>query len=239
MKLTYATSIILLLFVASSASAQVAAPAVKTQVLTSDPVAKTQGDKKLEKKTAAKKPADKKPDANAQNPDAKKPAKKTPAKPAKVSPERTKQLLDFVGEHHAELKGMLDQLEKKKPKSFRQAINGIHRSVGKIEAVKSRSPQRYEGALEQWKLNSRINVATVQLKLDDKPENRKTLEDLLGQLIDVQVDRFKEDRDQLLKRADELDQRISGIQAGKSQEIQKRVNAAIKRKKPPQPIKAD
>ena len=205
MKLTYATSIIiLLLFVVTSASAQVAAPAVKTQVLTSDPVAKTQGDKKLEKKTAAKKAADKKPDTNAQNPDAKKPAKKTPAKPAKVTPERTTQLLDFVGEHHVELKGMLDQLEKKKPKSFRQAINGLNRSVGKIEAVKSRSPKRYEGALEQWKLNSRINVAKAQLKLDDNAANRKTLEGLFGRLIDAQVGRFKEDRDQLLKRADEL-----------------------------------
>ena len=231
MKPTFATFIVFsLLFAGTAVSAQ-SPPAVKAQVLGSQPVVKKQGDKKPDKKTADKNSENKKSEAG----DAKKPAKKaTP----KVSPERAKELLDFVGKHHPELKGMLTQLEEKQPRSFRQAMNGIDRSVKKIDAVKSRSPQRYEGALEQWKLNSRINVAKAQLTLDDKPENRKKLEDLFSKSIDLQVARSKQDRDQLLKRIDQIDKRISSIEAGRSEEIQKRVKAAMaKKKKPPQPKK--
>lgn len=155
-------------------------------------------------------------------------------KVSQITDERKEQLLAFVAEHHPELKTMLVQLEQKKPKSYQQAINGVNKSVTKIEGLKRRNPKRHGSVLAQWKIDSRINVAAAQLKHKDTKPNREKLKSLIGQLVDLQIDRLKKDREQTRQRLEQIEKRITESEAGRDEAIEKRLQSELpKRKKQP------
>lgn len=224
--------IFILLFVVLLA----AAPA-RAQMVTSSRVATAQLDKEASTtKAAVKKGDDSEKDAAS---DAK--AVKKKPKKAKMSAERMTYVLSFVGEHHPELGGMLELLKKNQPVTFGKAMNGIDVSVGKLEALKTRKPERYPMALKRWKLSSRISVASAKLKRKDSKANRKELEMLLTEQADIHVENLKSDREQLQKRMAQLDKQIAAAESGKSDQIKRRIETvgatSRKKKKPPTPKK--
>jgi len=157
---------------------------------------------------------------------------------AEVSEQRKEQLLSFVSENHAQLNDLLSKLEKRKnQRQYRKAMASLDKSVKKIEAIKERNPQRYESALQQWKLESRIKVTAAQYKLNESDESRVSLESFVTQLVDFHIARMKSDREKVQKRLEQLDKRIAEAESNREQTIEKRIKSATR--KPKKVIKKD
>ncbi len=152
-------------------------------------------------------------------------------KSSQVSNQRKAELLAFVEKHYPELKEMLGRLEKNKPRSYRQALTGLHKSVKKLEAIKERNPKRYESSLQQWKIDSRIRVASAQLQLKDTEEGRDKLKSLVADLVDFHIERMKSERKQILERLEQLDKRISDAESKREEAIEKKFKAVSPKKK--------
>jgi len=133
----------------------------------------------------------------------------------------------FVTKHHPELATMLRQLEKEQASSFQKAILGINRSVSKVELVKRRNPKRHLEVLRQWKIDSRIKVAAAQMKLKDSQENREKLEGLITELIDFNIERLKQERQQTIERLVQLDERIAESESGRDEAITERFQIIV------------
>lgn len=157
---------------------------------------------------------------------------KPKTKVTQVSDERKEQLLKFVNENHPELNDLLAKLDKsKKKRQYRLAIAGLDKSVKKLETTKERNPKRYESALQQWNLESRIKVAGAQVKLKDTEEGRSSLEKLVTKLVDFHIARMKSDQEQMKKRLDQLNKRISDAESNREQAIEKRIKSATRTRK--------
>ena len=160
-------------------------------------------------------------------------AKAKADKPKVISEARKTYLLAFLDEHHPELKKLLGKLENAKGKRpWLKGMNQLDNAVKKLEGVKKRSPARYETALDQWKLESRITVAVAELK--HKPEDekrRKKLESLVGKLVDHHLARMKKEREQLRNRVKQVEKKIADTESNRKQTIEKRVKAALPKPK--------
>lgn len=202
--------------------ALLAAAPVSAQMVTSTRPAIAQLDKEPKKTLKKGREREAKKDAAADAKSAKKKLKK-----AKISPERMTQVMVFVDEHHPELGEMLELVKKNQPATFQRAINGVNASLGKLESLKTRKPERYPIALERWKLTSRVSVASAKLKHKDSEANRKELELLLSEQVDFQVKTLKAEREQLQQRMSRLDKQIADSEAGKSEHIKRRIETVV------------
>lgn len=153
-------------------------------------------------------------------------------KPAAISSERKTKILAFVDEHHPELTELLTKIENGKNKrQWHKAMIVLNKSVKKLESLKERSPNRYESALQQWKLESRIKVAAAQLSFDDTEEGRDKLTSMIGKLVDFHIERMKNERKQMAKRIEQLDKKIEEASSGRQQAIEKRLKSALPKPK--------
>lgn len=153
-------------------------------------------------------------------------------KPAEITEQRKAQILAFVSEHHPELIELLEKLEKgKKKRQWQSALNGLNRAIKKIEGIKERNPDRYEWALKQWKLESRIKVASAQLKRNDTEEARAKLESLIEQHVDFHIDRLKKDRENIQKRLEAMEKKISDAESNRQQQIEKKLKTMLPKSK--------
>lgn len=160
-----------------------------------------------------------------------KPAKRKEAS-VQVTKERKQQLLSFVQANHPELEELLSELENgKKKRPYRLAMEALDKSVKKLEGIEKRSPKRYDAALQQWNLESRIKVAGAQVKLNDNEENRSKLKSLVSQLVDFHIQRLKSDREQIQQRLEQTDAKIKESETNREQLIEKRIKSATRRGK--------
>lgn len=149
-----------------------------------------------------------------------------------ISEQRKAHILAFVNEHHPELTKLLKKLENgKKKRQWLSALNGLNKTIKKLEGIKERNPDRYDSALEQWKLESRIKVVAAQLKHNDSKEGRAKLESLIAKHIDFNIDRLKKDREQIRKRLKQMEKRISDAESNRQQQIEKRLKSALPKNK--------
>jgi hypothetical protein len=161
-------------------------------------------------------------------------------KPSEISEERKTKILSFVNEHHPELTGLLEQLKKgKKKRPWLSAMNGLNKAIKKLEGIKERNPDRYETALKQWKLESRIQVASAHLKHKNTEEGREKLESLIGKLVDFHIDRLKKDRDQVQNRLKQLEKKVTDAESNREQLIEKRLKASLPKVKKEKKEKAN
>ena len=145
-----------------------------------------------------------------------------------LTAERKQELLDFVEANHSELEELLSRLENSKKRRYNQAMAGLDKAVKKLETIKKRTPKRYDVALEQWKLESRIKVAGAQVKLNDTEETRAKLESLVNQLVDFHIQRLKNDRNQIEQRLQQTESRLKEFESNRDKMIEKRIKNATR-----------
>lgn len=151
--------------------------------------------------------------------------------PRKISDQRNEELMSFVQEHHPELESILAKLKGSKQRQYQQAMRGLDQTVTRLERVRQRSPERYPTNLANWKLESRIKVASARYKLDETDENFESLKALVSQLYESRLKRLKEDRDSTAERLKKLDSRIEELEASKASQIERRIKAATRTRK--------
>lgn len=142
-----------------------------------------------------------------------------------LTDERKAELLAFVEEHHPELKQLLMRLQKRKKHRFRNGILMLNKDVTRLQHVQQRGPKRYELALEEWKLKSRVEVMAVKLAIDDSPEKREELRVMIGKWQDVQRQKLQQEANHLEERLVATKKRIADFEANSAAEIERRLKS--------------
>ena len=121
--------------------------------------------------------------------------------------------LEFAREHHPELARLVGQLRKSKPAQFKSAVRHLIQSQERLERLQTRSPERYETALEAWKLDSRIRLLAARMTMSEDPELEAELRTVLRQRTDLRLRQLSEERDRLSTRLKRIEETISRIES--------------------------
>lgn len=159
---------------------------------------------------SSKASADQKPRATADEQQVKKSQKQTAAARTR---EHTEQALEFAREHHPELASLVSKLQKGKPAQFKSAIRHLVQSQERLQRIQLRSPERYELALEAWKLDSRIRLLAARMTMSDDPELEAELKTILRQRTELRLQQLSEERDRLKTRLERIEENIARIES--------------------------
>ena len=93
---------------------------------------------------------------------------------------RNEVLYQFVDQHHPSLRRLLNLLERKHPDQFRKAMRTLSTQYDRLAKTREKDPERYEIALELWKIRSRIEYVSAQLTVENTEEIEQSLRSLLS-----------------------------------------------------------
>ena len=93
---------------------------------------------------------------------------------------RNEVLYQFVDQHHPSLRRLLNLLERKHPDQFRKAMRTLSTQYDRLAKTREKDPERYEIALELWKIRSRIEYVSAQLTVENTEEIEQSLRNLLS-----------------------------------------------------------
>ena len=142
---------------------------------------------------------------------------------------RRKELLSFVRENHPELEPLVLSLKDKLPRQYENAIRSIDKSVTQLQAIQDGgNQQRYDQALEYWKLNSRIQLLSAQLSIEDTPARRKQLKRLIARQFDDRKNQLIAERDRTTERLARLNETIEKTETGREAEIDQRLESIVR-----------
>jgi len=125
---------------------------------------------------------------------------------------KAEQALAFARQHHPELARLVSQLRKTRPAQFKSAVRHLVQSQERLERIQVRSPERYDGALEAWKLDSRIRLLAARMTMSDNPDLVAELKNVLLQRTDLRLRQLSEERDRLTARLKRIEENISRIE---------------------------
>ena len=180
------------------------------------------------KKQLQNKPAKKANDKETDNKATKKP-------PQPVSKERKAELMAFVKANHPELLPLLNQLQSKRQQQFQTALRALDKNVKNLQAVKKRSPKRYQLSLDLWGVSSRIQLLTAQLAVTksdkEKASIRKKLRSLFQQQSQLQRSQIKFNYDAAKKKYDRFAEQLKNHDSQRDSDLARKM-AAIDKKVP-------
>ena len=116
------------------------------------------------------------------------PKKTDQKKPAPVSNKRRAELMEFVNDHHPEIRPLLNSLRKTQQAKFHAALRTLDRDVKNIQALEKRSPERHARSLEQWTVKSKIKLLAARLAMKKSQKNSQAIKDELKDLIERQLE---------------------------------------------------
>lgn len=138
------------------------------------------------------------------------------AKPAKrkhvlVTPAREAAALAFVEDSHPELASVLRQLKTMQPEHYEQAIADLFETSERLAETQSRDPDRYALDLEEWKLQSRIELLAARLTRKSSKSLQGELEELLYRQLDVRLQQQELEKARLQSRMRRVDAAIDRL----------------------------
>lgn len=93
----------------------------------------------------------------------------------KISKERRAELMAFVKANHPELQPLLNQLKSKQEKRFQSVLLTLDADVKRLQRWEKNSPTRYKRGLQQWVINSRVQLLKAQLSLKKNGKERAAI----------------------------------------------------------------
>lgn len=144
---------------------------------------------------------------------------------------RNEYLMDFVRTNHPELEQLILKLKESKPGQYRAALQGLNKDVQKIDAFKEKNRPKYNLAVKQWVVESRLKVAKAQYRLQKSPENEQKLRRLIAEQFDFQIAKMKIESKTMRERADAMDKRRADFTAKRSKMIENRFRTAKRQAK--------
>src|SRR6185437_12400029 len=155
--------------------------------------------------------------------------KKAEKKAIPSAEERESAALAFVGEHHPELHGLLQQLKADNPKQYQQAILDLYRATQRLSDRKEKDPVRYELELKAWKLDSQALLLAAKLAMDANPELEDQLKAALREREDVRVGLLELDRTRTAGRLEQLDRELDKRRGRRDDDAQKAFEQIMRR----------
>ena len=129
----------------------------------------------------------------------------------------------FAEAHHPELAKLLTTL-KTSPAAYRSAVNELLRQRDRLERLRDRDHDRYQLALDQWKLASRTKLAAAraaaaaaQLAGDaDNPRLKRADAAAKEELERLLTLKFEQERKAVASEIEELEKRVERLRARQS-----------------------
>lgn len=147
---------------------------------------------------------------------------------AAVSNEQEVVVLEFVGEHHAELAELLTNLKESRPKEFQKAVRELLRVRDRLAPMKKNNLRRYELELNVWKAESRIQLLAARLQMSDSKDLRDQLRTALNEQYDRKLTLLKFERDSFQERADKAAAQLKKFDQERSQSIDRQLEVLMK-----------
>ncbi len=145
-----------------------------------------------------------------------------------VSIKHREELLTFVKEHHPELERLLQTLEKNRPEKYRMAMRGLSQSVDRIKAIEN-EPVRYQAALRNWKLKSRIDLLAARIALKDDPELRAELRELISQSAEMRSKQLQMESRRARQRVRRIEQQLARLNDNREREVDRQFELVLKK----------
>lgn len=192
-------------------------------------------DKTTEKKPADKKPVDKSmPEKGAKVPEkavvdktksddkrAEKKGEKRGSDDGKPVDKREAAALAFARTHHPELAELLSNLKRGNPTEYQRAIKALSAAVERISRIQEKNPERYDFALNTWKLDSRIRLLTARLVMADNPAQEAELKALVLQRNEFKLRELKLEREKVSSRLKNIERDIAELEKDQTGAVQR------------------
>jgi hypothetical protein len=154
-----------------------------------------------------------------------------PAKSAEETAERKAVLLAFVEENHPDLKRLLRLLEERNPNQFRKATRTLSRQYDRLQAVKNRDAEKYEIALQYWKVQSRIEVVSAKIALYGPEKFGDNLKTLLGKKQEVRLQLQKYEVSRTQERLNRQRESLQKLRESKDFDVERQYQQILNRKR--------
>ncbi len=155
-----------------------------------------------------------------------------------LKPEQEAAALAFAGEHHPELKTLVESLKSANPDGYKKAVHDLYRTqehLTKLQGTKPGAANRHDHELARWKLDSRIRLTAARSAMTDTAELKAELKTLVEQRQALSLNQLKADREHTAARLAKMDEELKVAEANPGQavdaEVDRLLNSA-KTKKP-------
>lgn len=138
-------------------------------------------------------------------------AQEKPKKSA-VTPAQETAAREFAQEHHPELAEILERLESSDRPSYEKAVRDIAATSERMSKLREADAERYELAVHNWTLDSRVRLLTARLTMSDDPELRGRLKELLHERQDGRLALLKLDRQRTTAKLEKLEAQIEELE---------------------------
>ncbi|MBL9081285.1 MAG: hypothetical protein JNK76_05735 [Planctomycetales bacterium] len=151
------------------------------------------------------------------------------------TPEREAAALTFVRAHHPELAELLDRLKTRRPQEYQKAVRELFRASERLAQSQEMQPLRYEMELNEWKLQSRIQLLVARMSMGRTPEQEAELRQLLAEQLAVHRELVKFTHERTAARAAALQKELDELDADREQLVERRYQEALKTAGRPKP----
>ena len=138
-----------------------------------------------------------------------------------VTPEREAAALTFARRNHPELEKLLVRLQKQNSREFEKAVRQLYQASERLARIQERDPERYEIALEIWKLDSRIKLLAARMTMSSDSSLEKKLRELVEERVDARIRQMQLDRSRLASRLEKLDEDLKELQEDRDSAVAK------------------
>jgi len=167
-------------------------------------------------------------DAAAQRPSGDRAKAKNAKRQLIVTPEREAAAITFVEQHHAELAGLLNSLRVANPREYQRALRDLFRTSERLTQLRERDSDLYKLELQNWRLQSRIQLLVAQLRMSDSDEHRQQLRESLERRVDVRIAILQHNRAKMADRLKNIDEQISQHTKNRDRQIESQLKMLLR-----------
>lgn len=144
------------------------------------------------------------------------------------TPEREAAALTFVEAHHPELSPLLKQLKISRPNEYQKAIRKLFGDSERLAHNREFQPLRYDLELNDWKLDSRIQLLIARLAIEPTDQREKELKKALEEQLSVRRELMAFERARLAQRLAVLDEELNEFDERRPKLVDELFDKALK-----------
>lgn len=167
------------------------------------------------------------------------PTAREPHKPAvpELKPEQETLALAFAGEHHPELKALIESLKTANPEGYKKAIHELARTHDRLSKVQAngKGNDRFAHELALWKLDSRIRLTAARSAMRDTDELRSELKSLVEQRQQLALQGLRDDQARTAARLEKIDRELKAAESKLPGSVDAEVDRLLKSVKSSKP----
>lgn len=131
----------------------------------------------------------------------------------------------FAVEHHPELVPLLERLRTEAPAEFAAAVADLDRSRERLAKLLDRQPEKYEAALADWRISSRIRLALARFSTSPSATAEQELRQLIRLRAEGRLAPLRAERDRIAGRLEKIDAQLDAFDSDPDAAVAKEFEA--------------